>query len=77
MTPKSNSSKCTPMDVMMPTTAAIAAGQMREPKWKEYHNTYPDVDISEKSFYRLRKINNKSYQNSEAFRKMVADFREL
>ncbi len=69
--------KCTPMDLMMPTTAAIAAGQMREPKWKEYHNTYPDVDISEKSFYRLRKINNKSYQYSEAFRKMVADFRKL
>ena len=69
--------KCTPMDLMMPTTAAIAAGQMREPKWKEYHNTYPDVDISEKSFYRLRKINNKSYQYSEAFRKMVADFSKL
>lgn len=69
--------KSTPKDLMMPTTAAIAAGQMREPKWKEYHNTYPDVDVSEKSFYRLRKIDNKSYQHSEAFRKMVTDFRKL
>ena len=69
--------KYAPMDLMMPTTAAIAAGQMREPKWKEYHNTYPNVNVSEKSFYRLRKIDNKSYQNSEAFKKMVADFSKI
>ena len=65
-----------PMDKMMPTTAFIAAGKMRPPTWKEYHNTYPDANLSEKSFYRLRNPKNKSYK-TPAFEKMVEEFEKI
>lgn len=65
-----------PKDIMMPTTAFIAAAKMRPPTWKEYRNTYPHVKLSEKSFYRLRDPENKAYKTA-AFNKMVEEFEKV
>lgn len=69
--------KTDPRDLMMPVTAAVAAKQLREPTWTELHNDYPDLKLSETSFYRLRKPDNSCYRDSEAFRYMISLFEAL
>lgn len=69
--------KTDPVDEMMPITAAVAAGKLKDPSYTQFHNSYPHAKMSSTSFYRLRDPNNKAYKNNRAFDNLVEEFEEI
>lgn len=55
--------KTAPYEVMMPTTATIAAEIMDPPSLGQFKTSFPDVEISSTSFYRLRDPDCKVYRH--------------
>ena len=67
--------KTEPMDEMMPFTAAYAAKVMRRPEWTELKNSYPELKLSETSFYRLRNPDCPTYKDDAVFEELVEWFK--
>ena len=71
--------KTEPWEIMMPTTAAIAAEVMDEPSYMRYKNSFPEVKFSSTSVYRLRnpKCNIYSIRFKNTFNRMVEEFKAI
>lgn len=71
--------KTEPWEIMMPTTAAIAAEVMEEPEFMQYKNSFPGVKFSSTSFYRLRNPKNNIYsiRFKNIFKRMVEEFKAI
>ena len=71
--------KTEPWDIMMPTTAAIAAEVMDDPTFLQYKNSFPEVQFSSTSYYRLKNPDCKVYINKlkNKFNRLVAEFKAI
>lgn len=71
--------KTEPWEIMMPTTAAIAAEVMDDPSYMKYKNSFPEVKFSSTSFYRLRDPKCKIYsiRVKNSFNRMVEEFKAI
>ena len=71
--------KTEPWEIMMPTTAAIAAEAMDDPSFSQYKNSFPEVKFSSTSFYRLRNPECKFYKTrlKNIFNRMVEEMKAI
>ena len=71
--------KTEPWEIMMPTTAAIAAEVMDDPSYMKYKNSFPEVKFSSTSYYRLRNPKCKIYsiRVKNSFNRMVEEFKAI
>lgn len=66
--------KTDPEDYMMPITAAIAVGKMNEFSLSVFRRSFPGLNISSTSFYRLRNPKCNAYHLNKAFDRLVEEF---